>query len=455
MNISLSCFDSLSSTSTYVQKLLAGGCKPPFAVQADVQTKGLGQRGKTWTSPKGNLYLSLVIPNSSKELKSRELIPLKAAHLISNWLFREFGVFPIIKWPNDLFFAGKKLAGILCQTSVNSLKWGNLFIGIGLNVNHAPFISGTAYQSISLSQIKPSNREVRLLAQSLVDFWSNEWFAVSEEEVLEHYERFSLAPFSLWKEKVCGKALYHRELGVDTRGNLCLQELAIESAKSSKQHKLNSASHSLNNVFLSRINSPFLVACQLQETLYFALFADRFQTHPYSLQRLALDQISEGLNAVLQELRKDFDASFDSGGTAWPVSCLGSAFNEREEVVKNFESYRFLPLEPVARPRLSKGFEDCVDNSAKIRLAAVESYLERKRPHAQGANNRVIVDWSKMLGCADFLSEQGMLIRTINSQEVAQLVSEARKHQACHIEYVDEDQTLNLVLHGLMLLAIG
>ena len=452
MNISLSCFPSLSSTSTYAQTLIREGHEPPFAIQADVQTRGVGQRGKSWTSPKGNLYLSIVIPNCTMELKARGLIPLKAANLVCRWLLRKFGISARIKWPNDLYFAGKKLAGILCQTSFNSTTWGDLFVGIGINIAQAPVILGAPYQSISLSQIKDQSFEVKSLAQSLVDFWGREWFAASEEVVRSQYEHFSSIPFSFWKEKQEGKAVYYRELGIDEIGSLCLQELGGASVRHAREKKIASANHGLSKVFLGPDSSPFLLAFQWQHSLYLAVFADRTQISPSIAIDLSLMGIDAGLDSVLQTLRKYRQCR---QGMSWPVACCGSTFLNDRAMVKRFEAQGFELIELSAKPRLSSGFDSLIGSWGKIRLAAAESCLERKRSDNQVYTNGVILDWTRDLGFADHIDREGRLIGTLNAHELAKFVSDMEQKQSVAYEHVSEDKIFDYILHGLMLVAIG
>src|SRR5688572_28393617 len=102
MEIPLLTYDSLDSTSTKALELLAQESSTPFAVTAKIQTAGRGQRNRPWSSPYGNLYLTFALPAALTGLKTRGLLPLKAATLVAQWLQTSFGLRVSLKWPNDL-----------------------------------------------------------------------------------------------------------------------------------------------------------------------------------------------------------------------------------------------------------------------------------------------------------------------------------------------------------------
>ena len=139
--------ESTSSSSDHAQDLLRAGRTAPFAVLALNQTAGRGQRGKAWVSPAGNLYLTIVLPETAWPRRQVGLLPLKVATLLAQFVAETWGFRPTLKWPNDLLFAGKKLAGILCEGSTQGERWGPFVIGIGLNVSEGPNIEGTEGQA--------------------------------------------------------------------------------------------------------------------------------------------------------------------------------------------------------------------------------------------------------------------------------------------------------------------
>ncbi len=100
----------------------------------EFQTAGQGRRGKKWVSPlASNIYLSIQF--QLKSLTNSHLIPLLTALNICHALTK-IGIKGCqIKWPNDIYIEGKKLAGILVDCRYNKHKETDFIVGIGLNVN--------------------------------------------------------------------------------------------------------------------------------------------------------------------------------------------------------------------------------------------------------------------------------------------------------------------------------
>jgi BirA family biotin operon repressor/biotin-[acetyl-CoA-carboxylase] ligase len=110
------------------------------------QTKGKGQRGNQWNSPKGkNLTISIYLrPHFLKASQQFELNRMTSLALLDvvKLLSIESRVF--VKWPNDLILNKKKVAGILIENSINQNGISESIIGIGLNVNQTEDILSNA-----------------------------------------------------------------------------------------------------------------------------------------------------------------------------------------------------------------------------------------------------------------------------------------------------------------------
>ncbi len=111
-------------------------------VVADVQKKGKGRKGRRWESQRGGLYFSFVV--SSKEFKEFLQLPLVVGYALSEAV-DNFKLRTYIKWPNDIYLSGKKLAGILCEKSGD-----RIVVGIGLNLNQDSFPDSVKDRAISL-----------------------------------------------------------------------------------------------------------------------------------------------------------------------------------------------------------------------------------------------------------------------------------------------------------------
>ncbi|MEL6470277.1 MAG: biotin--[acetyl-CoA-carboxylase] ligase [Cyanobacteria bacterium J06623_4] len=110
-------FDALPSTNTRLWEMLAAGYSSGTVAIARRQTAGRGQHGRTWQSEPGGLYLSLALEPDWPAGMSAQLTCLSAWGIAT--AFNNLGIPLRVKWPNDLFFNGKKLGGILTETKLS------------------------------------------------------------------------------------------------------------------------------------------------------------------------------------------------------------------------------------------------------------------------------------------------------------------------------------------------
>jgi BirA family transcriptional regulator, biotin operon repressor / biotin---[acetyl-CoA-carboxylase] ligase len=103
-------------------------------VAADVQTQGRGRSGRSWKSPKGGLWFSLIIrPRIPVDRIS--LLQFLFASALRTGIREVYGIQSELKWPNDLVADQRKLAGILIETKISGSGVVYAVVGIGLNVN--------------------------------------------------------------------------------------------------------------------------------------------------------------------------------------------------------------------------------------------------------------------------------------------------------------------------------
>ena len=148
--------DETVSTSTYLKRYTHGGSEPYVLCTAEYQTAGRGQRGNTWESDRGlNLLFTLAhysppLPPTAQFTLS-EATSLAILDALRSLLPAEANRFSI-KWPNDIFWCDRKLAGILIEHELTATRILRTLIGVGLNVNQSAFHSD-APNPVSLFQI--------------------------------------------------------------------------------------------------------------------------------------------------------------------------------------------------------------------------------------------------------------------------------------------------------------
>lgn len=120
---------SIDSTNERAKALAGAGAPHGTLVTAGEQTAGRGRQGRPWTAPPGSAVLMSVLVRGLEERHA--VLPLAAAVAVCAAAERTAAVECAIKWPNDVWVDGRKLAGILVEGRPQE---GWAAIGIGLNV---------------------------------------------------------------------------------------------------------------------------------------------------------------------------------------------------------------------------------------------------------------------------------------------------------------------------------
>lgn len=151
-------FDSIDSTNNCAKAVAGCGATEGTVVIAEQQTAGRGRMGRPWQSnPNENLIFSIVLrPRLSAD--ALNLLPLYVAVAISAAIEHVTGLKVECKWPNDILYNGKKVAGILIEGSIKQDTMDYVVIGVGINVNQMRFEGELSTRASSLKL--ESNKEV-------------------------------------------------------------------------------------------------------------------------------------------------------------------------------------------------------------------------------------------------------------------------------------------------------
>jgi BirA family biotin operon repressor/biotin-[acetyl-CoA-carboxylase] ligase len=127
-----------ASTNDEVGRLRRGDGPERLVVVADRQTAGRGRGGTRFSSPEGGLYASLLVSVPRDDVPG----PLVAAVAVSlaGAIDEVAAVTSSVKWPNDVWIAGKKVAGVLAEAPAGgaSAKFVDVVVGVGVNVRGVP-----------------------------------------------------------------------------------------------------------------------------------------------------------------------------------------------------------------------------------------------------------------------------------------------------------------------------
>jgi len=142
-------FPSIGSTNDAALRLAARGDSHGALVIAGEQTSGRGRRGRAWFSPPGSgLYVSIVLsPARARRDPGRAtmLLTLMAGVALLEGVEAATGLRADVKWPNDLYVARRKLAGILAEAGER-----DVVLGYGINVSATAFPRQLADRATSI-----------------------------------------------------------------------------------------------------------------------------------------------------------------------------------------------------------------------------------------------------------------------------------------------------------------
>jgi BirA family biotin operon repressor/biotin-[acetyl-CoA-carboxylase] ligase len=127
--------EEAASTNDLAWEAVGRGAAEGFVVFAERQTKGRGQYGRRWESaPHQGLWFSVLLRPALTLRESPRLTSL-LAEVVSATIAEETGCAPSIKLPNDIYIAGRKVAGVLVEGRTASDGTYVAVAGIGINVN--------------------------------------------------------------------------------------------------------------------------------------------------------------------------------------------------------------------------------------------------------------------------------------------------------------------------------
>ncbi|MEL6088726.1 biotin--[acetyl-CoA-carboxylase] ligase [Bartonella schoenbuchensis] len=146
----LEAYESVDSTNLIAQQKANAGHRGYLWIVAEKQTQGRARRGRTWYSPKGNLYSSLLLIDDIVCQTASQLsfvAGVSIVEAIRHFIKDKENSIVSLKWPNDILLKGIKSSGILLELFTLTPQKYALVIGIGMNVKHhfkdAPYLTSS------------------------------------------------------------------------------------------------------------------------------------------------------------------------------------------------------------------------------------------------------------------------------------------------------------------------
>lgn len=178
-----------SSTNALTWKMIREKMLPEgFVVYTDFQIAGKGQMGNSWESETAkNLLFSTVLYPVHIKVEEQFLL----SQLVSLGIKKALDEYVdgiTVKWPNDIYWNDKKLAGILIENSLQGNNIKSVVIGVGLNVNQKEFVSD-APNPVSLFQIKGKSHSRRTLLKRICNNILDLYSTLDAQKIREEYAR--------------------------------------------------------------------------------------------------------------------------------------------------------------------------------------------------------------------------------------------------------------------------
>lgn len=213
-------FDSIDSTQNQALKMAHDPANNGAVIVASKQTGGRGRSGRQWISPKGGIWISIIL-QPKFDISITTLFPIASALALSIAIEKTFSITPELKWPNDLTLNGKKVAGMLVDVSLESNKIESLVLGVGINFNVntkeiEKNLKGTPnfYGVTSLSEQKVDVKPIHLVQTFLVEL-EKIYKALNAKQIKKIISEWSKRSSTIGKnvelnttdEKIKGKAI--------------------------------------------------------------------------------------------------------------------------------------------------------------------------------------------------------------------------------------------------------
>lgn len=222
-------FDTLNSTNTALKKMAQEGAPEGTVLITEMQTQGRGRFGKTFFSPKGcGIYFSLLLCPKCKA-QDACFITIGAAVAVRRALLKLFKLNTQIKWVNDIYHKGKKLCGILTESSIDafsdSLHFAVLGIGLNIKTPKEGYPEDFAFKTTNLTEtgVYLSNDFKNQLIGEILNQFDLIYQQLNEKEYLAEYKAASCLlgqKINILSEQHLGEAI---ALDIDADANLVVR----------------------------------------------------------------------------------------------------------------------------------------------------------------------------------------------------------------------------------------
>jgi BirA family biotin operon repressor/biotin-[acetyl-CoA-carboxylase] ligase len=227
-------FDIVDSTNATARDFATAGAQEGTVVIARTQRQGRGRYERSWESPEGGLYLSLILrPENSYEKTS--LLAFVAALAVAKTI-RSYKVHATIKWPNDVRVNGRKIAGILLESEGQGQSIDYVIVGVGINlaVDLKDLSSRIQTRSTSLHHELQNPVDYHEFLNTFITAFEHYYKSYQEQrwdEIIDEWKTYSDTLGKNVRVKTMTGTLEGKAFDVDKSGFLLLQTSTGETKK--------------------------------------------------------------------------------------------------------------------------------------------------------------------------------------------------------------------------------
>ena len=203
--------ESIDSTNTRAKLLASEGAPRGTVVIASSQSAGRGRTGRSFFSPDGGVYMSVIFRPSLSCANVGAITPF-AAVCVCEAIRELFCLDAKIKWVNDVLIDGRKVCGILTESSVaeNGSSLEYVVVGIGINLARADFPSELSDIACSISDHSEKPIGKRTLIANILDRLAPLLDGAVPDGVMDAYRSLSCTlgerVYTLSSPSICGIA---------------------------------------------------------------------------------------------------------------------------------------------------------------------------------------------------------------------------------------------------------
>jgi len=187
------------------------------------QSSGRGRAGRTWLSPKGGIYLSIILKPDINSYLLSEITTVTSVAVLRT-LKGLTGMDIKIKWPNDIIISGKKLGGILAEKTKSYV-----IVGIGINVNNdvSDIQIPNGYRAISISDVSGRDADIQKITKILIKEFSiiYEQFKITKlKNIIDEYRAHSSVAGQWLKVSMSDCELEGKAVDIGPHGELIIKD---------------------------------------------------------------------------------------------------------------------------------------------------------------------------------------------------------------------------------------